>query len=85
MQIFLNGSLINTGTFTANTAAREYGTTAWYIGAAIPGAANYSWAAKAIIDDVRIYNRVISADEVQTLYSQGGSQGVIITKWVEAQ
>jgi hypothetical protein len=85
VQIYINGALINSGSFTPGTAAREYGTTPWYLGIGAPGASMYSWASKGIVDDARIYSRVLSPDEVLMMYGQGPPQGVIITKWVESQ
>lgn len=82
-QIYVNGALIKGGSFTPGTAAREYATTPWYLGIGSPGASMYSWASNGIVDDVRIYSRVLSPDEVVTLYGQGPPQGVIITKWIE--
>ena len=85
VQIYINGALINSGSFTPGTAAREYGTTPWYLGIGAPGASMYSWASKGIVDDARIYSRVLSPDEVLMMYGQGPPQGAIITKWVESQ
>jgi hypothetical protein len=57
--------------FTPGAAARDYGTTDWKIGIAGPGFSTYRWAANGVIDDVRFYNRALSADEVQTLANLG--------------
>jgi hypothetical protein len=55
----------------ANAKSRDFGTTPWRIGCANPGAKEYSWPAKGMIDDVRLYNRALSAQEVQVLFGSG--------------
>ena len=39
-----------------------------WVGIGSPGAAQWSWPAKGLIDDVRIYNRAIGAAEVKALF-----------------
>lgn len=67
IKLYLNGSLAETTTFTAGSAAYEYGTVPWRIGISYPAATNWGHAARGVIDDVRIYNRAIMADEVAKL------------------
>lgn len=67
IKLYLNGSLAETTTFTAGAAAYEYGTEPWRIGVSYPAATNWGHAARGTIDDVRIYNRAIKADEVTKL------------------
>ncbi len=84
--IYVNGTLVNTGSFTAGSAAPEYGAVPWYIGIASPGAANWKWASNGIVDDARIYNRALCPSEIQTLFNAGHSfGGVKVIKWNEVQ
>ncbi len=55
----------------AGAKARDFGSVPWRIGHAYPGAKEYGWPAKAVIDDVRLYNRALGAQEVQVLYGAG--------------
>jgi hypothetical protein len=66
--IYLNGELKNSLEFTPNAAPKKYETETWKIGIGNPGSKEWSWPAKGLIDDVRIYGRVISATEVKALY-----------------
>lgn len=68
VMIYLNGELKNTAEFTPNAPARKYEQSTWKIGIGSPGAANWAWPAKGLIDEVRIYNRAIGAAEVKALF-----------------
>jgi hypothetical protein len=70
--LYVNGAQAGSATFAAGTAAREYGTTRFRIG---KGSSN--WAADGKVDQVRIYNRALSAAEISDLYNEtvdGGTQ-----------
>jgi hypothetical protein len=70
--LYVNGAAVGTTTFPADSAAREYGTTPFRIG---KGSSN--WAADGKVDQVRIYDRALSAAEVSDLYNEttgGGNQ-----------
>jgi serine/threonine-protein kinase len=67
LSIYLDGALSRTGTWPAGAPADEYHQEPWRIGIVKPGAQTFRWAAKGIIDDVRIYNRALSAEEVAAL------------------
>jgi len=67
-RIYVNGALENTGDLDGAEPAREYGQTTWKIGIGSPGAAEWRWAAKGAIDDVRLYNKALSDAEVEKLY-----------------
>jgi hypothetical protein len=67
--IYLNGEAKNSAEFTANAPFRKYEKMTWKIGIGSPGAKEWSWPAKGSIDDVRIYNRALSAAEVKDLYA----------------
>lgn len=66
--IYVNGESMNTQDFKANAAPKKYEKETWKIGMASPGAAQWAWPAKGSIDDVRLYNRALSAAEVKSLY-----------------
>lgn len=65
VRIYVNGTLVGTSPFQANTAAREYGTRSFQIGKAMN-----SWAANGRIDQVRIYNRALTDTEVSNLRNE---------------
>jgi hypothetical protein len=66
--IYVNGKLEGTEEFKAGRETRDFGEATWKIGIAEPGAEEWGWSAKGIIDDVRLYTRALSADEVKALY-----------------
>ncbi|MBI3856460.1 MAG: LamG domain-containing protein [Planctomycetes bacterium] len=70
-KLYLNGELKNTAEWEANKASRDPGKSPWRVGIAGPGAKNWSWPAKGLIDDVRIYKKVLSDAEVTALYKAG--------------
>lgn len=70
-ELYVNGQLEDTNTFTANKAAREFGTTPWRLGIAYPGGGAWGWPADGAIDDARIYSRALTSADVTALYSQG--------------
>jgi hypothetical protein len=43
------------------------GSNLWTMGIGAPGASTYRYAANAIVDEVRMYNRCLSDDEVTVL------------------
>lgn len=65
VKLYVNGTLVATTNFTANTAAREYGTDPFRI-----GRGRFEWAADGKVDQVRIYNRDLTATEVSDLYNE---------------
>lgn len=85
LQLYVNGVLRQSASFTAGTVACEYGTNTWKIGIANPGAGTYKWAAHGMVDDARIYSRCLGPAEISRHYSNGAVQGVRIIKWVEVQ
>jgi hypothetical protein len=84
LKLYMDGQLVTTTAFTAGTAGINDGTLQWHIGICTPGGASLKFDADGTADDVRIYNRAITAEEVTQLFGSGFA-GVIITKWVEAQ
>jgi trimeric autotransporter adhesin len=74
-KIYLDGKLEgNNNTFTAGTATHNYGTTPWYIGIAQPGSGTYHWYHEGKIDEVGIWSRALSANEVRELYLRGANR-----------
>jgi hypothetical protein len=67
-KLYLNGELKNTADWEANKPARDYGKNPWRVGIGSPGAKNWSWPAKGLIDDVRFYKKALSDAEVGALY-----------------
>lgn len=67
VKVYVNGDLGGAGEFEAGKAAREYGQVPWRIGIAGPGQPKWSWPAKGLIDDVRIYKKALTEDEVKAL------------------
>lgn len=66
-KIYVNGALEGTGEWDAGAKAREYSQTTWKIGIGNPGAEKWAWQAKGVIDDVRLYNRALSEEEIKAL------------------
>ena len=64
VRLYVDGVLKSSSSFTAGTAARNYGSTAWRIGVGEPGGADWGYPCDGVIDDVRIYNRAVTAEEI---------------------
>jgi concanavalin A-like lectin/glucanase superfamily protein len=74
VKIYVNGVFQDQASFAANTAAEEYDATPWQI-----GKAGTVWAANGKVDQVRIYNRELSAAEVGDLYHEtSGTQSAAL-------
>ncbi len=67
VKLYVDGVLRGSATFAAGTGSREYGTLPWFVGIANPGAADYRWAADGAIDEVRMYRKALSAEDVRVL------------------
>jgi hypothetical protein len=68
LRIFVNGRLEGTANFPAGGAPRDFGQETWKIGIAAPG----RWAADGTVDDVRIYSRALTPNEVRILAGGAG-------------
>jgi len=66
-KLYVNGVLEGTGTFDPNATPRSYRGIPWRIGIASPGATQFAWPAKGIVDEVRLYSRALRAEEVSGL------------------
>lgn len=71
VKIYVDGVLKNTATFTAGTAARDYGTARWRIGMGYPGGGSWGYPCDGVIDDARIYNRALSDEEIAAFATSG--------------
>jgi hypothetical protein len=70
-RLYLNGELKNSADWEAGKASRDPGKAPWRVGIASPDAKNWSWPAKGLIDEVRIYKKALSDAEVTALYKEG--------------
>jgi len=82
-QIYVNGVLEGTTSWTPNTVSRSFGTNTWKIGIADIGASTYRWAADGVIDDVQISSTVRSADWVKTSYNNQSSPSTFYSVYGE--
>jgi hypothetical protein len=77
VKLYVDGVFSDQASFTAGTAAEEYGTTPFQI-----GRAGTTWAADGKVDQVRIYNRELSAVEIAALHDETvGSTGLPAGLW----
>jgi hypothetical protein len=65
VKIYVNGIFQDQAGFTPGTAAEEYGTTRFQI-----GKSGTFWAANGRVDQVRIYNRELTASEITDLFNE---------------
>jgi hypothetical protein len=71
LRLYVNGKPDGAVPFPAGTAARDFGSETWKVGIAAPGAPTHRWAADATLDDVRLYSRALTMNDVRIL--AGGS------------
>jgi hypothetical protein len=70
-KLYLDGELKNSAEWEAGKPSRDPGKAPWRVGIASPDAKNWSWPAKGLVDDVRIYRKALSDAEVTALYKEG--------------
>ena len=87
LQIYLNGVLNNSVSSVALTSLGNVNTHVVSIGARESSATSgYNLAlANAVLDEVRMYNRALSATDVQALYAAGGVLPVLFIPLTPAQ
>ncbi len=68
MRAYLDGERTFVKPLPKQAGAADYGTTPWRIGIADPGEGGRRWAAKGVVDDVRIYGCALDADEVTAVF-----------------
>jgi serine/threonine-protein kinase len=67
--VYVDGVLEGNGAWPGpKLATFPYGSSRWRVGCATPGAEQGSFAAKGVIDEVRLYARALSDAEVQVLF-----------------
>ncbi|QDV78174.1 LamG domain-containing protein [Botrimarina mediterranea] len=71
VKVYVDGVLKNTTNFTPGAAAREYGSAPWRIGVGEPGGYDWGYPCDGVIDDVRIYNRAVTDEELAAFASPG--------------
>ena len=72
-KVYVNGELEGTEDFDAKKAARDFEGATWKIGIAEPDSEEWSWPAKGAIDDVRLYSRALSVEEIQAIHKAGAA------------
>ncbi len=65
VSLYVDGQLNNSTTYTGNL--RDYGTLSYYLGTARPHT-SFMWFFDGLIDDARIFDRALSATEVERIY-----------------
>lgn len=70
-ELYVNGELQGTNRWKPDSPSFDYEGNPWRIGYAAPGAKVYSWPAKGVIDEPRMYSRALTADEVRRVYEVG--------------
>jgi hypothetical protein len=68
--VYIDGAAHETARLPENWRAHLLGKV-WRIGIGVPGHPSVRWAAKGLIDDVRIYSRALSPAELEALYKLG--------------
>jgi hypothetical protein len=71
IKIYVDGVLKGTSSFTPGAAPYDYGSTPWRIGISNPGASEWRHPADGVVDDARIYNRALSAEEIAKFVAPG--------------
>lgn len=66
-RIYIDGKPDGTGRFPAGAPGKDYGAEPWRIGIARPNAPSWGWAVHGAIDEVRLYSRALSDEEVAAL------------------
>jgi len=67
MRFYLDGGQAFVKPLPPEAGAADYGTTPWRIGVADPAGSARRWAAKGVVDDVRIYGRALQTGEIADL------------------
>jgi len=71
VKIYVNGVLEGTSTYGTPGTSVRVNTEKWRIGLGNTAGSAYAWPAHGIIDDVRIYNLVLTSAQVLSIYKQG--------------
>ena len=68
--MYQDGAPGNPRAMPSDSPALGYGSVPWRIGVAGPSLPEYGWPMNGFIDDVRIYDRALTADDIRRLASQ---------------
>jgi hypothetical protein len=68
VRLYVDGKFDRSKRFASATPSVAYGTRPWRIGCVDPGSPDYRWAAKAVVDEVRLYARALTDAEVRILH-----------------
>jgi hypothetical protein len=71
LYLYVDGTPVTGSPVSYSGTLYDYATSSYNVGAADPANMSWSWLANAVIDDVRIYNRALSAADVSQLYALG--------------
>ncbi len=69
VEMYVNGVSVGTNTFAPGSPGFDTGTQQWRLGISGPGAPTAERPAHGIQDDVRLYGRALSANEVQSMFA----------------
>jgi len=71
VQVYVNAEPGKANGWAGSSVPRGYGTARWQVGRGAAPGDPYTWAAKGVIDNVRLYRRALSAAVVKALYEEG--------------
>lgn len=66
-KVYVNGQLDGSAKFPPRTPALEYGVEPWKIGVARPAGKEWGWSMHGALDELRVYSRALSDDEIKSL------------------
>ena len=85
VDLYVDGVLYASSTFTPGTTSLDYGSNPWRIGIGAPGGLDYGYPNHGVIDEARLYNRALSESEVLEQYNGERTKRVRIIRWQEAR
>ncbi len=66
--IYINGRLDASEKVDPSLRLLSFSGVPWRLGIGAPGADRWRWCAKGVLDEVRLYNRALTAPEIEALY-----------------
>jgi len=72
-RLYVDGALHDEKAFTPDATAYNYGTQSWRIGEAGPSGHTYRFPANGTIDEPKLWDRALSADEIAALFQSENS------------
>lgn len=67
MKLYVNGELVGRAKFSPSKKPMDYNYSNWYIGSAKPSSKTYRWTSHGSIDEVSLFDRVLTPLEIKTL------------------